>query len=137
MTTPAEIILEAETWIGTPFKHQGRVKGVGVDCYGLVIEVARHFDLTAFKSGNYGRKPNPTVMWQALRTHMREISLRDLRPGAILFMAYEKEPMHLAIFDGENIIHALAIARKCVKQRLDSQLRSKIRGVFVFPGMID
>jgi cell wall-associated NlpC family hydrolase len=37
------VISEAESWIGTPFHHQGRVKGRrgGVDCAMLLLEVFR------------------------------------------------------------------------------------------------
>lgn len=30
---------EALTWLGTPCHHQGRIKGVGVDCGTLICEV--------------------------------------------------------------------------------------------------
>lgn len=33
------ILAEARTWLGTPWHHQGRVKGHGVDCAMLVREV--------------------------------------------------------------------------------------------------
>jgi hypothetical protein len=33
-------IAQARTWIGTPFHHQGRLKGVGCDCLGLIVGVA-------------------------------------------------------------------------------------------------
>ena len=31
------IVAEARTWLDTPYLHQGRRKGHGVDCLGLVI----------------------------------------------------------------------------------------------------
>lgn len=34
-----EVIAEAITWLGTPYHHQGTVKGAGVDCGQLLIEV--------------------------------------------------------------------------------------------------
>lgn len=34
-----EVVAEARTWIGTPFHHEARVKGHGVDCAMLLIEV--------------------------------------------------------------------------------------------------
>lgn len=34
-----EAVTEALTWLGTPYHHQGRVKGVGVDCGTLICEV--------------------------------------------------------------------------------------------------
>ena len=30
---------EALTWLGTPYHHQGRVKGVGVDCGQILIAI--------------------------------------------------------------------------------------------------
>jgi len=33
------VAAEAQTWIGTPFHHAARVKGVGVDCLMLLAEV--------------------------------------------------------------------------------------------------
>ena len=35
----AALLVEARSWIGTPYLHQGRVKGVGVDCAMLLLEV--------------------------------------------------------------------------------------------------
>ena len=32
----ARIVAEALEWIGTPYRHQGSLKGVGCDCLGLV-----------------------------------------------------------------------------------------------------
>jgi cell wall-associated NlpC family hydrolase len=33
------IVREAETWLRTPYHHQGAIKGVGVDCAQILIEV--------------------------------------------------------------------------------------------------
>lgn len=35
----ASIVAEALTWLGTPYHHHGRIKGVGVDCAMLLAEV--------------------------------------------------------------------------------------------------
>ncbi len=44
-----ELIAEARTWLGTPYHHKGRVKGVGVDCGGLLYEVyATQFQLRPY-----------------------------------------------------------------------------------------
>jgi len=34
-----EIVNEVRTWLGTPYHHQARVKGAGVDCAMLLCEV--------------------------------------------------------------------------------------------------
>lgn len=33
------VVAEARTWIGTGYHHRGRIKGVGVDCAQLLVEV--------------------------------------------------------------------------------------------------
>jgi cell wall-associated NlpC family hydrolase len=41
MATRAEIIAEARTWLKTPWRHQGRLKGIGCDCVGHIVCVPR------------------------------------------------------------------------------------------------
>ena len=36
----ARIVEETLTWLGTPYHHQARVKGIGVDCAQLLVGVA-------------------------------------------------------------------------------------------------
>ena len=68
------ICQQARTWLGTPFKHQGRVKGVGVDCLGLLIGVAQELDLrdaqgrklAAFDALDYGHVPDEKRLWRGL-----------------------------------------------------------------------
>lgn len=35
----AAVVAEAESWLGTPYHHMGRLKGVGVDCLTLLAAV--------------------------------------------------------------------------------------------------
>ena len=39
--TRTRIVAEARAWIGTPYRHQGSLRGVGCDCLGLVRGVWR------------------------------------------------------------------------------------------------
>ncbi len=39
MTTRDKITSEAMAWLGTPFHHAARIKGVGVDCANLLVGV--------------------------------------------------------------------------------------------------
>ncbi|WP_034302551.1 C40 family peptidase [Herbaspirillum sp. RV1423] len=39
MTTRNLVLAEAETWLRTPYHHMGRIKGAGVDCATLLLEV--------------------------------------------------------------------------------------------------
>jgi NlpC/P60 family putative phage cell wall peptidase len=39
--TRAAIVAEARAWIGTPYRHQASLKGIGCDCLGLVRGIWR------------------------------------------------------------------------------------------------
>ena len=39
--TRTAIVEEARAWIGTPYRHQASLKGVGCDCLGLIRGVWR------------------------------------------------------------------------------------------------
>lgn len=50
-----QIIAKAREFIGTPYLHQGRVKGAGIDCCGLVIQVAKELGLSDYDLTGYSR----------------------------------------------------------------------------------
>ncbi|QGG89887.1 peptidase [Agrobacterium sp. MA01] len=50
MSVNTSVLAIAGTWIGTPYRHQGSVKGVGCDCLGLVRGIWREL---------YGKEPEP------------------------------------------------------------------------------
>ena len=39
------IVQSARSWLGTPFHAQGRAKGIGCDCLGLLMGIARELNL--------------------------------------------------------------------------------------------
>lgn len=43
----ARMVIEARSWIGTPYHVGGRVKGAGCDCASLLLEVLRSCGLAA------------------------------------------------------------------------------------------
>ncbi|GJE41916.1 NlpC/P60 family protein [Methylobacterium soli] len=55
-TDPAAFVAEARTWLGTPYRHQASLKGVGCDCLGLVRGVWR---------GVLGPEPEPAPPYAA------------------------------------------------------------------------
>ena len=58
VVTRAALIQEARTWIGTRYMDGQRTKGVGVDCLGLVLAVAKDmgcgdFDCQEFRAAQW------------------------------------------------------------------------------------
>lgn len=111
--TRAEVVAAARGWIGTPFHHQGRMRGVGVDCAGLVICVGHQLGLfePRFDVEGYPRVPDGTLVSHC-DEHMQRVPREAMQPGDVVVVTWDHEPMHLGIlgdylYGGLSIIHAL------------------------------
>lgn len=128
--TKDDVIKEARTWVGTPFKHQGRVKGVGADCVGIIIGVTRDLGLSNFDTKNYSRYPDIQMMGSLLREHLEEIPVENAQPGDVLWIKVKGSPQHLAMKTDKGIIHAHMGVGKCVEVILDKATERLIVGAF-------
>jgi hypothetical protein len=50
-------------------------------------------------------------------------------------MRFGNEPQHLAVFEGDNVIHAYESIGRVVEHRLDDKWRKRIVRVYRFKGM--
>jgi NlpC/P60 family putative phage cell wall peptidase len=112
MPTAADVVAEARSWIGTPFHWQASLKGVGCDCKGLIVGVARELGLPEAASlyaaiADYGDVvPVPTLLRGLSETLVR---VPEPAPGGIVLMltGLPRRPQHLGIYTGDHVIHAL------------------------------
>lgn len=134
MTTAADVIAEARTWLGTPFHHQGRLKGVGVDCAGVAVGVAHALGLSDFDSRDYGREPFNGLMRATLNAHMDAVD--NPQPGDVLLMVFLIEEQHVAILtDTDTMIHSYESAGRCVEHRYSEAWKARTRGAWRFRGL--
>lgn len=138
------IVAEARAWIGTPYRHQASLKGVGADCLGLVRGVWR-----GLIGAEPERAPPYTPDWaevlgeetllEAARRHMREIAPGAAREGDVLLfrMGLGTPAKHAAVVSGaETIIHAYW-GRAVCETRLVPWWKRRIAAAFSFPGVTD
>lgn len=135
--SPQSIIESARACLGTPFVHQGRVPGLGLDCAGLIVAVAiahqiEHFDVPA-----YGMRPFNGLLEQTLdaQPSLTRISRDQIAPGDILLMRFSGEPQHLAIFAGDSLIHSWSAPGKVCEHRLDAKWTARIVRGYRFKGI--
>ena len=137
MIPASAVVAEARRWVGTPYQHQARLRGVGVDCAGLVIEVARTLGLLDVQYADYGQIPHHGMLRRICDTHLLRID--DVEPGCILLMGFLVGPaqeQHLAIFtDTGTIVHAYAHADACVEHRYSSAWRTRTRQIYRYAGV--
>lgn len=113
----------ARSYMETPYHHQARVKGKGVDCLGLIICVARELGWVAcdYDVRGYRRLPDGHSLLRHLREHFPEVGESDLRPGDVVCVTYDKHPHHVGFvgdypMGGLSMIHAAP--QGVVEQRL-------------------
>ncbi|MFA5662406.1 C40 family peptidase [Castellaniella sp.] len=113
-----EIVAEARTWIGTPWRHHGRNRA-GIDCVGLGVVVASRLGITDYDSLDYGRKPVPGLV-DHIRLVADEIPIDSAMPGDFFLIRDQGYPFHVAFVSEKHgvkhIIHAHARRRKVVEE---------------------
>lgn len=131
-----EIVTEARSWIGVRWKHQGRSRN-GIDCAGLVIEVAKACRGSTFDKTDYPRRAYDETMLELCGQHMTRIPVAQAQPGdAMVFGLGESRHIGIVgdyLYGGLSLIHAYLFARKVVEMRLDDVWLSRARGCYRFP----
>jgi NlpC/P60 family putative phage cell wall peptidase len=146
----AAIVAEARSWVGTPYRHQASIQGVGCDCLGLVRGVWRAL---------YGDEPEAPppyrpdwaetggreTLLEAARRHLVEIPVSAARPGDVLLFRMSPDAClkHCAILaDGRpgdperRMLHAYW-GRAVVESWLGPWWRRRLAHAFSFPDVSD
>lgn len=119
----AAVLREARTWLGTPYVHSGRVKGVGVDCLTLLAGVYQ-------EAGLVERVPIPNyphdwhlhraeqLYMNGLLKYMKETATP--KPADIVLWQFGRCFSHGAIIvNWPNVIHAYVKSR-CIIENIDN-----------------
>jgi NlpC/P60 family putative phage cell wall peptidase len=142
MSMEQRIVTQARSWLGTPYHHQARLKGVGCDCLGLVVGVADELGLThrdgrllsSFDQTNYSHQPDGEYLLQMLASVLEEVPKDSAQSGDVAVFAIDGNPQHVAILtvgdDGLSMIHCYAPSRKVVEHRFDQKWHNKLVKVF-------
>jgi len=144
MSTRADIVQIARSYLGTPFHHLGRLPGVGLDCAGVLVCAARALGLVApdFDVPPYTPTPDGVSMLKWCKEHMREIGYADMQPGDAVVLITDLHPQHLAILGdyahgGLSIIHAAnnADPPRVIETRLMFSRSQRFVAAFALPGI--
>jgi len=144
MTTRADVCTQVRLWLGTPFQHQQRVRGVAVDCVGVIIGVARELGLVVpeFDVNSYPRVPDGRALTALCRQHMRPIERAAMQPGDVIEVAFDRDPQHLGVLvpylhGGFAIVHASQTVGRVVEHRLMFSNALQFRAAYRLPGVED
>lgn len=104
MTTDAQFVAAARSYIGVKCIHQGRSRAAGVDCIGLVVLALRDCGIDAPLIADYGR----TQAYRQFRPELAKYCARVGEAGeGIIILYMNSMALHLGILTAENtVIHA-------------------------------
>jgi cell wall-associated NlpC family hydrolase len=134
----SKLVEAARGMIGTPFKHQGRLPGVGVDCAGLVICALADAGVSIRDVKGYGRLPAHGVFMGVVDDHSDRIEQADIQVGDLMVFAFRAEPQHIAVVscvDPVRIIHAYSAIGRVVEHGMDETWQTRLRGCYRVRGI--
>lgn len=117
----------------TPFHHQGRVAGRGLDCAGLYCHVMAVLGIPYQDEKGYPRNPYDGRMEAIMdaQPSLERVPLSEAREGDWLCMRIKSAPQHLALHAGfidghAYIVHASEEHGGVVHHRLDDLWRARV-----------
>jgi len=146
--TRAALVASARRWIGTPYRHQASLEGVGCDCLGLVRGLWREF---------FGAEPEPVPAYApdwaeagriesliaAGRRHLVAVALVDARPGDVVLFRWRPDlpAKHAGILSEIDdlrrplrFVHAYD-GSAVVESPLGPWWHRRLAAAFAFPGL--
>lgn len=144
MTTRAQVVSEARLWLGTRWCHQASLRGVGTDCIGLLVGVARALGIEGgaeFAADHgikgYGRAPRVDLALAACERYLDPCE--NPVAGDIMYLRVHGSPYphHFALLSSSDyMIHSWAQMRKVVENRIDTVWRSRIFRTYSYRGVV-
>lgn len=134
-TAMTKVYLTARELIGTPYQHQGRVAGVGIDCIGVPILVANKLGLGNFNFIDYPPMPDGTIQLLLNSICSNEV----LQPGVLLLFRVGNCAQHCGIVSdymgGLGLIHAWDLVGQVVEHKLSRDWINRVVGCYGLPGV--
>jgi cell wall-associated NlpC family hydrolase len=138
-----QIATQTQSWIGTKFLHQGRLKKTdshdgGCDCIGLLIGVLKELKIKINFTDNksYKRLVGDSILLDNLNKYLTEKDKSSLEAGDIVLFQFSPNlpPQHLGVINSNNgkltLIHAYLKIGKVVEHLFDETWRSYLHSAF-------
>jgi cell wall-associated NlpC family hydrolase len=135
MSIRDEIIAEARTYLNTPFVHQGRVKGVGIDCAGMMRLPAIFVGIEIEDVPAYSRSSH-SVLKPLIEKYC--VKVIDPKPTDIyLFYYIHNQPQHMAWVTDKGMLHACVKSKKVIEHVFDSRWKKRLEGCYRLRALAD
>jgi NlpC/P60 family putative phage cell wall peptidase len=140
----AHIVAEARQWIGTPYRHQASLKGIGCDCLGLIRGVWRVLygpepESTPAYAPDWAEATATEALAEAARRHMIEIDPAEFAAGDLLLFRWRAgfPAKHAAIVTAHDLMVHAHDGAAVAEVAIAPWWRRRLAYAFRFPGVID
>jgi NlpC/P60 family putative phage cell wall peptidase len=139
----SEAIAEAQTWIGTPYRHQASCKGGGADCLGLIRGIWRALygdepESVPAYSADWSEPQGEEALWDASSRHLIAQSGRNVERGDVVLFRMRNDSVakHLGVISSvgptASFIHAYS-GQGVVQSPLSAPWARRVVARFQFP----
>lgn len=141
MSIRQDIVKAARKQLGVAYHHQGRMPGVGLDCIGLLVCVAKEVGLPIHDYTNYGRVADGITLPRELSRNMRKrIKGEPVCYGDALtfWIAKRGKPNHLAFCTDVGMLHTYAASSNSgfvMEHALGGVWTKRFMSVYTFPDL--
>lgn len=144
------VVETARSYEDTPFHHLGRVKGIGVDCVGLVLCIAEDLGLKDVHGvpllrhdyPDYSPQPLGDFVMHECKKRLIEKPIGLMLPGDVITMKVPYSACHAGLIMERQgslyVIHALnsSTVPRVIEHIIDKKWKHAITGAFNLPGVI-
>lgn len=137
MTTAQDFAAAALALVGTPWHHQGRLPGVGLDCVGVAVCAAQACGIAVQDVRDYTLPADPNTFLRLLSANCK----RDVEPmlaaGRLAVFRIGQHPQHLAVMvDSDRMVHGLDRKRRAVVlDALTDPWRQRVHSTWLIRGI--
>jgi NlpC/P60 family putative phage cell wall peptidase len=138
-----DIVAETRRWIGTPYRHQASLKGIGCDCLGLVRGVWRTVigdepEQAPPYAPDWAEATAEESLAQAAMRHLIPVPPADFRPGDVLLFRWRANlpAKHAAIVTAPGLMVHAHDGAAVTEVAIAPWWRRRLAYVFQFPGVI-
>lgn len=125
-----EVVKHALGYLKTPYQHQGKAPGVGLDCVGIIECAYAAAGLVIPLHNNYGREPMGNFLKLTLEKYFKLTS--SPKTADIMLIAYFGVPHHLAIYNDGRMIHSSSATEKVIEHRISAAWKRMTIGYYTW-----
>lgn len=142
--TRNDIVAEARSWIGTPYRHQASLKGVGCDCLGLVRGVWRALigpepERAPPYAPDWAESAAGETLMHAAARHLVPVAPDAIAPGDVLLFRWRAHlpAKHAAIVTARDLMVHAHDGAAVTEIAIAPWWRRRLACALRFPGIAD